>query len=134
MKSQMIERKTKITASDKFVTVLALVSIIGFAGIVSYTLFEVNINSYLEPIWMTIIGIGFIIEGQFGTLKRIREEGLNPTNFTHLITLIIGVMAIISGIFSIPQIRIETTGFLAMKGILALVAIVVIIVQTWLVK
>ena len=130
----MIERKTKITASDKFVTVLALVSIIGFAGIVSYTLFEVNINSYLEPIWMTIIGIGFIIEGQFGTLKRIREEGLNPTNFTHLITLIIGVMAIISGIFSIPQIRIETTGFLAMKGILALVAIVVIIVQTWLVK
>lgn len=134
MKLEKKDSKFKVTASDKFVMILAIVSIIGFAGIVSYTLFEFNINDYLEPLWMTVIGIGFIIEAKFDTLKKIRLEGLNPTNFTHLTTLIIGVIAIFAGIFSIPTIRIEATGFLAVKGILSLVAIVVIIAQTWLVK
>lgn len=128
------EKPSKITASDKFVMILAIVSIIGFAGIVSYTIFDFSIEDYIEPLWMIIIGIGFIFEGQFTTFRRIRVEGLNPTNFTHLTTLIIGVMAITAGIFSIPVIKIEAAGFLAVKGILALVAIVVIIVQTWLVK
>lgn len=134
MKLEKKDSKFKVTASDKFVMILAIVSIIGFAGIVSYTLFEFNINDYLEPLWMVVIGIGFIIEAKFDTLKKIRLEGLNPTNFTHLTTLIIGVIAIFAGIFSIPAIRIEATGFLAVKGILSLVAIVVIIAQTWLVK
>lgn len=134
MKLETKDSKFKVTASDKFVMILAIVSIIGFAGIVSYTLFEFNINDYLEPLWMIVIGIGFIIEAKFDTLKKIRLEGLNPTNFTHLTTLIIGVIAIFAGIFSIPAIRIEATGFLAVKGILSLVAIVVIIAQTWLVK
>lgn len=134
MKLEKKDSKFKVTASDKFVMILAIVSIIGFAGIVSYTLFEFNINDYLEPLWMIVIGIGFIIEAKFDTLKKIRVEGLNPTNFTHLTTLIIGVIAIVAGIFSIPAIRIEATGFLAVKGILSLVAIVVIIAQTWLVK
>ncbi len=134
MKLETKDSKFKVTASDKFVMILAIVSIIGFAGIVSYTLFEFNINDYLEPLWMIVIGIGFIIEAKFDTLKKIRVEGLNPTNFTHLTTLIIGVIAIFAGIFSIPAIRIEATGFLAVKGILSLVAIVVIIAQTWLVK
>jgi|SRR3989344_5120954 len=134
MKEQVVIKESRVTASDKFVMVLAIVSIIGFAGIVSYTLFDFSLDRYLEPLWMIAIGIGFIMEGQLKTLSRIREQGLNPTNFTHLITLIIGVMAIIAGVFSIPGIRLEATGFLAVKGILALVAIVVIIVQTWLVK
>lgn len=124
----------KVTASDKFVMILAIVSIIGFAGIVSYTLFDFNIEGYVEPLWMIVIGIGFIIEAKFDTIKKIRVEGITPTNFTHLTTLIIGVIAIFAGIFSIPQIAIEATGFLAVKGILSLIAIVVIIAQTWLVK
>lgn len=134
MKVETKDSKFKITASDKFVMILAIVSIIGFAGIVSYTLFDIPIDDYVEPLWMIAIGIGFIIEAKFETLKNIRRQGLNPTNFTHLTTLIIGVIAIFAGIFSIPIIRIEATGFLAVKGILSLVAIVVIIVQTWLVK
>ncbi len=130
-----ISKKTsKITASEEFVTILAVISIIGFMGIVSYTLFDFRMDEYIEPIWMIIVGIGFIIEGQFNTFRKIRNEGLSPTNFTHLTTLIIGLIAIIAGIFSIPAIRIEATGFLAVKGIISLIAIVVIIVQTWIVK
>lgn len=128
------EEKFKVTASNKFVMILAIVSIIGFAGIVSYTLFDFDIDGYVEPLWMIVIGVGFLIEARFDTIKKIRVEGINPTNFTHLTTLIIGVIAIFAGIFSIPQIAIEATGFLAVKGILSLIAIVVIIAQTWLVK
>lgn len=132
--SEKSEKKFKVTASDKFVMILAIVSIIGFAGIVSYTLFDFNLENYVEPLWMIVIGIGFIIEARFETIKKIRVEGITPTNFTHLTTLIIGIIAIFAGIFSIPQIAIKATGFLAVKGILSLIAIVVIVVQTWLVK
>ena len=124
----------RITASNKFVTILALVSIIGFAGIVSETLFNYSIRDYITALWMFIIGIGFIFEGQLSTLKRVRVEGLTPTNFTHLITLIIGLLAIFTGIFSLPQISLQNQGFLAVKGIVSIVAILVIVVQTWVVR
>ncbi len=129
-----MKRDSNLTASDKFVMILAIVSIIGFIEIVSYTLFDFSLRNYVEPFWMITIGIGFILEGQIKTLKRLREEGLNPTNFTHLTTLIIGVIAIITGILSFPQINVVSTGFLAVKGILSLLAIVIIVVQTWIVK
>lgn len=129
-----MKRDSNLTASDKFVMILAIVSIIGFIEIVSYTLFDFSLRNYVEPFWMITIGIGFILEGQVKTLKRLREEGLNPTNFTHLTTLIIGVIAIITGILSFPQINVVSTGFLAVKGILSLLAIVIIVVQTWIVK
>lgn len=134
MKTGKKDSKFKVTASDKFVMILALVSIIGFAGIVSYTIFDFNLEGYVEPLWMIVIGIGFIIEAKFETIKKIRSEGITPTNFTHLTTLIIGIIALFAGVFSIPQIAIEATGFLAVKGILSLIAIVVIVAQTWLVK
>lgn len=134
MKLEKKDSKFKVTASDKFVMILAVVSIIGFAGIVSYTLFDIHVEDYVEPLWMIVIGIGFIIEAKLETIKKIKYEGITPTNFTHLTTLIIGVIALFAGVFSIPQIAIEATGFLAVKGILSLIAIVVIVAQTWLVK
>lgn len=129
-----MKRDSNLTASDKFVMILAIVSIIGFIEIVSYTLFDFSLRNYVEPFWMITIGIGFILEGQINTLKKLRKDGLNPTNFTHLTTLIIGVIAIITGILSFPQINVISTGFLAVKGILSLLAIVIIVVQTWIVK
>jgi len=126
------ERKTK--ASHKFIMILAIISIISFLGIVSKTLFDFSLGFYIEALWMLVIGIGFLIEGQIHHLKNIRSEGLTPRNFTNLTTVVIGVIAIATGIFSLPQIRIENSGFLAVKGIVSLVAIVIIIIQTWIVE
>lgn len=124
----------KITASGKFVVILALVSIVGFVSIVSETLFNYALGNYIEGLWLLIIGIGMVIEGQVTRLKQIKKEGLTPRNFTHLITVIIGFLAIIAGIFSFPFLRIEASGFLAVKGIIALIAIIIIVVQTWVVE
>lgn len=124
--------KKKTKASHKFVIALALVSIIGFAGIVSSTLFNFNLSFYVEALLMVIIGIGFIIEGEVTKLGRIKHEGLSPKNFTKLTTVIIGVLAIFTGVFSFPAIRIEASGFLAVKGIIAVIAIIIIVIQTWI--
>lgn len=132
MKSKKGGRKVKV--SNEFVIALALVSIFGFVGIASESLFDYDLNFYVEASLMIVIGIGLIIEGQVKQLKMINVEGLTPENFTHLITVIIGAIAVISGLLSIPPIRLENQGFLAVKGILSIIAIIIIIVQTWIVE
>ncbi|MBU1051381.1 MAG: hypothetical protein KJ718_02395 [Nanoarchaeota archaeon] len=122
------------TASHKFVIALALVSIVGFLGIISATLFNFDMSFYVEAMLMIIIGLGFVVEGEITKLGRMKHEGLTPKNFTKLITVIIGVLAVLTGVFSIPAVRIEASGFLAVKGIIAVIAIVVIVIQTWVVE
>ena len=119
----------KVNVSQHFVIALAIVSIIGFVGIISSTLFDTDISNYVEALWMFVIGIGLVIEAR---LKKIRSlaKGINPSNITHLTTIIIGLIAIVAGIFSFPGIRIENPGFLAIKGILSIIAVAVILVQT----
>ncbi|MFH1307240.1 MAG: hypothetical protein ABIH72_00110 [archaeon] len=136
-KEVSIEReiiKKRVTASHKFVSVLAIVSILGFIGIISETLFEFDAKMYVEALLMFIVGIGLVIEGQITRFKKIKIEGLTPTNFTHMVTVIIGFLAIIAGIFSIPYLRFENHAFLALKGILSIIAIIFIIIQTWLIE
>jgi hypothetical protein len=125
---------SRIKLSHVFIIALALVSIVGFLGIVSETLFDYDAGFIVEGIWLITIGIGLIIEGKIARLKAIRNEGLTPKNFTNLTTVIIGILAIVAGTFSLPTMRIETHGFLAVKGIIAIIAIIVIVVQTWIIK
>lgn len=124
----------RVKASYLFVEALALVSILGFLGIVSRTLFEREISLYIEAFWMLIIGVGLIIEGQISTLRQIRYQGLTPTNFAHLTTVIVGTIAIFAGLVSLTQVGIESSSLNAVKGIVSLIAIIVIVIQTWVVK
>ena len=122
----------KVRVSSKFISILSIVSILGFIGIVSITLFSFDMSNYIEALWMLIIGTGVIIESKIKKLKSL-SEGLNSNNFTHLTTIIIGIIAIIAGIFSFPFIRIEVPAFLAIKGIVSIIAIIVIVLQTWVI-
>lgn len=123
-----------LTASHTFVVVLALVSIIGFIGIVSSTLFEFDLSFYAEGAMMIIMGVGFVLEGDVRSLWYLRKIGLTPKNFANVTTVVIGIIAFFAGILSIPPIRIEHHGFLAVKGILSVIAIVIIVIQTWIVE
>lgn len=122
----------KVRVSSKFISILSIVSILGFIGIISQTIFNFNISTYIEALWMLIIGIGIIIEAKLKKLKSLSER-ITPNNFTHLTTIVVGSLAIIAGIFSFPFIRIETPAFLAIKGIVSIIAIIVIILQTWII-
>ncbi|MFH1592999.1 MAG: hypothetical protein ABIB47_06565 [Candidatus Woesearchaeota archaeon] len=128
------KERQRTTASHTLVMALALVSILGFAGIISRTLFDYDPTYYGEALLMLIIGAGLVIEGQVFKLGRIKKEGLTPKNFTHLITLVVGAIAVVAGILSLPAIRVENQGFLAVKGILGVIAIVIIVIQTWIIE
>ena len=131
-KEEKIKKHVKI--SHRFITVLSIVSILGFIGIVSKSLFDFDLEFYVEALWMFIVGVGLVWEGRINILKDIPHTGLNSRNFTHLITIIIGFIALLAGAFSFPGIRIETPAFIAVKGIISIIAIVIIIVQTWIIE
>jgi hypothetical protein len=124
----------KIRVSSNFVNALSIVSILSFVGIVSYTLFDYNLNHFVEAFLMIIIGLGLVLEARWKKLRTISKKGITPYNFTHLTTVIIGFIAVIAGIFSLPSIRIENPSFLAIKGIVSIIAIVFIIIQTWFIE
>lgn len=125
-------KKQRVKLTHQFVTALSIVSIVGFLSVVSETLFNFDFSGYAEAALMLVIGGGMILEANFDKIKSLKH-GLNSGNFTHLTTMIIGVIAILAGIFSIPQIRVETPGFLAVKGIISIIAIIVIAIQTWVI-
>ena len=126
--------KWKSKLSHKFIMILAVVSILGFAGIVSETIFNKNINLHVQALWMIAIGAGMITEAQIKSLKKIKGEGLTPNNFAHLTTAIIGVITILAGVFSFPNFNIVNPSFHAIRGIISIIAIVVIITQTWFIE
>ena len=123
----------KVRVSQKFVTALAVVSILGFFGVVSKSFFDFDSSEYIESFLMLIIGTGLIIEAKVKKLKSL-SRGLTSNNITHLTTVIIGLIAIVAGIFSFPTIKITNPSFLAIKGIISIIAIVVIIIQTWVIE
>jgi cell division protein FtsW (lipid II flippase) len=123
----------KVKVSHRFVNALSIVSILGFAGIVSYTIFDFDLNFYVEALLMMTIGVGLILEARMKKLRSL-SRGITSNNITHLTTIIVGFVAIVAGIFSFPDIRVDNPSFLAIKGIVSLIAVAVIIVQTWVIK
>lgn len=126
--------KSKIKVSHYFVSVLSIVSIIGFIGIVSESLFYYDLGNYVEALLMLIVGIGLILEGKLTIFKKVKKEGLNSDNFAHLTTVVVGFVAMIAGVFSFPEIRFENPAFISIKGIVSIIAIIVIILETWIIK
>lgn len=122
------------TISEPFVNILAILSIASFASIISEAIFNFNVYAYTETLWLTILGIGFIIESSPIQLFHSIRHRLGERNFTATTTLIIGLLAIIAGILSLPQIALQNQTFLAIKGIMSIIAIIFIIVQTWVIK
>jgi hypothetical protein len=125
-------RRTK--ASKSFVIALSVVSIIGFLSIVLESLFYIKINDYIETLWFITLGTGLILEISLKKLKKVKTNGLTPEILGEFTMLIVGSMAVIAGFLNLPQIKIQNSSFLAVKGIISILAIVFIILQTWITK
>jgi len=120
--------------SSSFVTVLAIISILGFVGIISFTLFGKNIEEYIEASWLMIMGLGFIAESSPINLYQSIQNKMTNRDFSSLTTFIVGVLAALAGLLSLPGIGIESQAFEAIKGVIAIIAIIFIIIQTWIIK
>ena len=125
------KKKEKSSASRNFVIALSIVSIIGFLSIITQSLFNFSFETYIESLWLITLGVALILETSINELKEIKKRGLTPNMLGKVTMIVVGAIAIIAAILSIPQIGIENPTFLAIKGIISILAVVFIIIQTW---
>lgn len=114
----------------KFTSILAIISIIGFLEIVSSNFFNFSFADYIEFLWLALMGVGFIIGSK---PKKIHKKNVDES-ITDITSLVIGIIAIIAGILSIPQVGINHPVFQATKGVVSVIAIIFIAIQTWIVR
>lgn len=125
--------KKRSRASRKFVIALSVVSIIGFLSIVTESLFGFSFTDYIESLWLVALGIGLILEASPKQVMNIRENGGLTSDMLGKITmLVVGIFAVIAALLSLPQIYVEHATFLAIKGIISILAIIFIAIQTWI--
>jgi len=134
MKNQKNSNKKKSKASLKFVIALSIVSIIGFLSITTQSLFNFSFEDYIESLWLLILGGALILETSPNELKRIKNRGLTSEMLGKITMIVVGFMAVVAAVLSIPQIDVQSPTFLAIKGIISILAIIFIIVQTWVSK
>lgn len=128
------EKNPKRKTSRNLVIALSIVSIIGFVNIILESLFYINISEYIDTFLLIVLGLGLIFETSIGELKSINKEGLNSEYIGKITMIVVGSLSVIAGVLSLPQINILNPSFLAVKGIISLLAIVFIILQTWVAK
>lgn len=128
------KKDLKKNASRNFVIALSVVSIVGFLSIVLESLFYVDINGYIETFWLIALGLGLILETTIRELRLIKRRGLTSEYLGKITMIVVGTIAIIAGFLSLPQIDVQNASFLAVKGIISILAIIFIILQTWITK
>lgn len=126
------KRHKSSKASRNFVIALSIVSIIGFLNIVTESLFNFTFEGYIESLWLIALGTGLILETSLKELKKIKSKGLNSDMLGKVTMIVVGAFAIIASFLSLPQINIVHPTFLAIKGIVSILAIVFIMIQTWI--
>jgi len=128
----MEEKRKRV--STNFVIALAIVSIIGFSVIMLQSLFYINISDYQETLLLVVLGASLMLETTRKELRQIKRKGLDSNNLGKITMLIVGFFAIVAGIFSLPFLLINHPVFLAIKGIISILAIIFIIVETWVTR
>ena len=123
---------SKQNITNTFLTALAVTSIISFLVVILGAFFQISIAQLVTPAIMIIFGLAFLVEGQIKFWFKFRHGGYSPTEITHIITGSLGFLSIIVGIVSFFVQG--NTIFTALQGVIASIAVVVIIVETWIVK
>ena len=119
----------KVTST--FLYSLAVVSILGFGAIILKSFFDIDfLTTNMSSLILIVLGFGLVFEGKIKKWLKFKRGGIQGDEITHIVTGVVGFLAIITGVIDllIDHINIE-----AIKGIIAVIAVVIIIVQTWVV-
>lgn len=130
LEEDLIEEKEETRkVSNRFVNFMTVVSLIGFTGIAMKSLFERDFTIYVEVLWLVFLGLGLLIESDLKELFSMKETGVTSDKFSKLVTAVVGALAIFTGIVSLPSINWTTPAMMAIKGVIAVVAIIFILVE-----
>lgn len=119
-----------------FNMILAVVSIIGFMSIIIRTFSGTDASKFMDMLLLLLIGAGILLKMDLTKLSDLKEDGLTSAQFSRIIGIIIAVLAMLTGLFNVvPSDRIHNwSGFMAIKGIVAIIAIIVIVIETWVLR
>jgi hypothetical protein len=112
---------------------LAIISIIGFLGIIASVFAGFDfITENTAGIILVVLGFGLAVEGQIKKWRDFKGDGYSSTEITHVITGLLGIIAVFTGLLSLIGLSGKT--LLALQGIISVIAVVIIILQTWVVE
>ena len=123
--------------AKKFETFMSIGSILGFLAIFLNSFFGINISPWVTSLLFIIIGVGLVIVGNILNLGKMLRGGLNNPEIAFVLTGTVGLLSLIAGIISLPIgffSSLQTPAIDGIKGVVAFFAIVLIIIQTWLVR
>lgn len=118
----------------KFLFFLIMIDLTWFASVVSDNLLGMNLQDYGEFAWILLFSLGMIIISDVKKMTSIKRRGFRSDNFASLVTFIIGVMAFVVAVLSLPQINMTSPVMSSIKGILALIAIIYVILEGLIIK
>lgn len=114
---------------------LAIVSILGFFAIFINSIFLIDIRGWVDGALFIIIGAALSAIGGIRFFIQYFENGLSNREITKVLTVIVGVVSIIVGIFIFPIEAFEALQTVpvinGIKTIISLLAIIVIALDTW---
>jgi hypothetical protein len=129
-----IEKRRK-RVPQRFVFFLSFVSILGFLGIATESLTPHSISGYIESGLILLLGVGLLLEADLRSLGRVREAGLSENKFNRMVTAILAILAILTAVLSFPLFGLsQENGLMAVKGIIALIAMIFIGIQIWVLR
>lgn len=123
-----------VKVKQSFIYVLAIVSILGFSTTLLEGFDVVDIGDYVTSAIYIVIGFGLLIEGNIKALPKMLKDGLTSDEMTHVLAMLIGLMSIVVGVYSLPQLMVELPIFIGIRSVVSALAITIIIIETWLVK
>lgn len=120
-----------IRAKPPLIIALALISMTGFAAL-ALEKFDITdvLGEYTTSILFILLGSGLILEGNIRALiSRQRDIFKTPVTTAHIVTAIVGIFVLVSGILSLPAIGIVGQQFSTIQGVAASIAGVFILIE-----
>lgn len=118
----------------KFLFFLIMIDLAWFLSVVADNLLGFSMGEYGEFAWTFLFGLGLVVVSNVKRLKKIGKQGFKAENFASLITFVIGCLALITSVLSLPFINIVSPILSSVKGILALIAIIYVALEAWVIK
>lgn len=115
----------------KFMTFLAIVSILGFGAILTNAVTGIDIGAFVDSLLFIIIGIALMLAGGIKLFFKYFENGLTNREISNIVTVVVGSTSVVTGILTAPFFNFNLTVLDGFKAIVSLVAIIAITLEAY---
>lgn len=113
---------------------LTLISLWGFLVLFLLRIFSIDLGPWTDSVLLIIAGAGLMLEGQVLTARKWLRNGLQGNEFSMFATIILGGTAFLVGILSMPIFTFNLEKLLVIQGFIALLSLIFIALQRWVIK